>query len=170
MKRDFETVEIKSSLMDDLIIAQAVSSAHYNLAPSIPLWLKRGRDAGRVRTIVTYPLRLLLGVSSKRSVRTIVSQPSIHPGDPFGRTIAWLWERGDKRRVLLLVETYLGEHRSQSPYRNGDGNTLTLPDLVTGINWAIADMEQAERNHLRSFLMENIPLQYGEHPNSLARP
>src|SRR5258706_6168721 len=56
----------------------------------------------------------------------------LHPGDPFGRVLSWMWKE-DKGTALLLVSRLLGAF-----IRMGErGESVTLADVVDGLPFAV---------------------------------
>ncbi len=39
----------------------------------------------------------------------------LHPGDPFGKVLAWLWRSGRSQHAVVFVADYLSEMRNHSP-------------------------------------------------------
>ena len=98
------------------------------------------------------------------------SAPS-HPGDPLGRTVAWLWSINERDRCTHLVADYFAEMRMYNPCRQAEGNRLIWNDLKYGIGSAASialDSEQIDE--LLSYLDDQVPRFYGEAPKRLNTP
>ncbi|MQA16821.1 MAG: hypothetical protein GEV09_22605 [Pseudonocardiaceae bacterium] len=72
-------------------------------------------------------------------LHTVLRDPSnrtLHPGDGFGRVVAWVWERDRDEAVLLLADYLAGlrEHHE----RAGDlGPRVRLDEMLAGLQLAL---------------------------------
>lgn len=86
-----------------------------------------------------------------------------HPGDPFGKVVAWLWASGQPDRAAILVADYLAQMRVHNPNHPDDGHRLTWARLRAGLPLAIhpeqLDHDQVEE--MLAFLDEKVPSYYG---------
>lgn len=84
----------------------------------------------------------------------------IHPGDPMGKAIAWLWRSGQQARLDELVTTFI------LTLRNATTPRVRFADLLSGIPMAMpTDFPDTETRALLDFLQEAVPRGFGEHPD-----
>jgi hypothetical protein len=84
----------------------------------------------------------------------------IHPGDPMGKAIAWLWHSGQRARLDELVSLFI------TTLRDGTNPRVRLTDLLAGIPMALPmNFPTEEIPALLDFLREAVPRGYREHPD-----
>jgi hypothetical protein len=78
----------------------------------------------------------------------------LHPGDPFGQLIAWVWENHPDEAPHYVADL-LSELRYHRP---GADQTITLDDLLAGLQFAIApNMSGADADALTAALRAGVP-------------
>jgi hypothetical protein len=83
---------------------------------------------------------------------------AIHPGDPVGKVITWLW-RTNRNEAALRTADFLAQLREHSPSAN---STIHFEDLLAGLRFALPrDVEQSEADQLMDFLRAEVPGYYG---------
>jgi len=89
-----------------------------------------------------------------------------HPGDSFGRVVAWLWDTGNTAQMHLLVADLLGELRHHNPDAPEPGQRITLERLVAGIRLALP--YGAPEDAIATSLLRNVPGFFGS--DDISRP
>lgn len=91
-----------------------------------------------------------------------------HPGDPFGRTLGWLWTAGLHDECVQLVVDYLAEMRQHNPNAPQPGDRLTWESLQFGLRQALdPQVSPEETEALLEYLREQVPRLYGAAPKRL---
>lgn len=97
-----------------------------------------------------------------------------HPGDPFGRVLAWLWRSGHHHQAARLVADYLSEMREHNYHAPAAGTRLTWASLRRGIPVAIVPRDlpgdDAELEQMLTYLDEAVPGLYGASATELNTP
>lgn len=87
-----------------------------------------------------------------------------HPGDPFGRVFAWLWDL-DRDIATHLVADLLAEARRAA--KKGQ-DEVRFSDLLDGLHFALpthlAHHEQYAT--VRGYLEAEVPKRYGREPDA----
>lgn len=97
----------------------------------------------------------------------------VHPGDPFGQVVAWLWRTGRGPRAAQLVADYLAELRIHNPNHPAEGHRPTWSGLKYGIRMAINtpyELSRDDVDKLCAYLEANVPALYGTPLAELERP
>lgn len=103
-------------------------------------------------------------------------QPNVmmsHPGDSFGKVLAWLWRSGREQEAVTLVADLLAEMRQHNPYAPEPGGRLVWKDLAMGIRQAINapyDLSKDQVDDLLAHLEAKVPAFYGTTLAELSTP
>ena len=84
----------------------------------------------------------------------------IHPGDPMGKVIAWLWQSGQRARLEELASLFI------MALREGTNPRVRFADMLDGIPLALPDQfPEDEIPRLLDYLREAVPRGFREHPD-----
>lgn len=89
----------------------------------------------------------------------------IHPGDPVGKVIAWLWLSAQRPQLVSFVTTIIAQLRHWG--RDTPEPRLRLADLLDGIPMALPNgFPREEVEPLLDYLRDAVPLSFSDDPNS----
>lgn len=60
----------------------------------------------------------------------------LHPGDPFGRVLAWVWQLSPDRAMIQLAD-YLAELRVHGPGAGDLDPPIRLEEILRGLRFAL---------------------------------
>lgn len=84
-----------------------------------------------------------------------------HPGDPFGKVLAWLWTTGQEDHAASLVADLLAQARYHNPH--GVEPRLAFADLLDGIPMSLPNgTSQESADALVEHLREAVPKYFGD--------
>lgn len=83
----------------------------------------------------------------------------VHPGDPFGTVLAWLWST-DKDETALFVAEYLADLRVHDELAGEPGARIKLDDLLISLELALPD-DVDEPDAMVAWLCSRVPKYYG---------
>ncbi|MCP2323385.1 hypothetical protein HDA40_001892 [Hamadaea flava] len=91
---------------------------------------------------------------------------AVHPGDPFGTVVSWLWMHHPDELMAHLAD-YMDRLRSTSPHLEGwEGPRVALDDVLRGLPLAVpAGFTDDETTALISAMAGEIPKRLSEDPN-----
>lgn len=98
--------------------------------------------------------------SAELTLQGLIYSPgtAIHPGDPVGAIITWLWKTNPNHAALRTADL-LAQLRVHSPLAN---KAIELEDLLSGLRFALpGDLEESEADQLIAFLRTEVPGYYG---------
>src|SRR5262245_58226565 len=88
----------------------------------------------------------------------------VHPGDPFGTGLAWLWSQ-DRDEAAEFVAEYMALLRVHDELVPDDGPLVRLDDVLATLEMAMPDVFDADT--LIAYLCGRVPGFYGaSDPNS----
>ncbi|SDU76824.1 hypothetical protein [Jiangella alkaliphila] len=115
-------------------------------------------------------LPLLLGAHAEQTALFLIEEQGLddedraallHPGDPAGKVLAWLWRTGQHDTMTLYVADIVSYMRVKHA-RDGRPR-LRLADLLTGIPLALPhDLPDDEAEQLVRVLRERVPGLFGQ--------
>ncbi|RYF12301.1 MAG: hypothetical protein EOO40_01550 [Deltaproteobacteria bacterium] len=86
----------------------------------------------------------------------------VHPGDPFGKVVADLWQQ-DRQRACMFLADYMAEIRNHGRETIEDMPLSRILDGLTNLAWPNwASKEDAEE--LRRIAPEQVQAYYGDTP------
>ncbi len=86
----------------------------------------------------------------------------MHPGDPFGRVLAWVW-REDPDEAMLLLADYLAMLRDHNPWADIDP-PVRLDEVLGGLRLALPH-DFGEYDALVAKAHREVQGYYGADPN-----
>jgi hypothetical protein len=99
----------------------------------------------------------LIGGFVRDTARDLLDQHAegrvLHPGDPFGHVLAWLWATQPDDAVAVMADV-LAEIRYHA---RGADRTITLDELLSGVQFAIHDMPDHDADALVARLRADVP-------------
>lgn len=96
-----------------------------------------------------------------------------HPGDGFGRVLAWLWRTGQRDTAGMLTAGLLGQLRVHDPAAPDPGQRTTWTQLRRGIGVATSrrfDDDDTETDRMLAWLDQRVPGLYGAPLSELNTP
>lgn len=89
----------------------------------------------------------------------------VHPGDGFGRIMAWLWSQ-DRDRAMLLLADYLGELRQHQYLAAQITPPITLTEVLEGLPLAWPSTPSAEKDcaELADYARVQVPRYHATTP------
>jgi hypothetical protein len=88
----------------------------------------------------------------------------VHPGDPFGTVLAWLWSQ-DRDEAAEFVAEYMALLRVHDELVPADGALVRFDHLLASLEMAMPDGFEADS--LIAYLRSRVPRFYGaSDPNS----
>jgi hypothetical protein len=87
-----------------------------------------------------------------------------HPGDPFGKVFAWLWDSHRSIAISLFADLLAEAQRNAT----SEENTVRLDDLIRGLHHAMPDTYLShfrEYEKVAKVLREKIPEYFGGDTN-----
>lgn len=94
----------------------------------------------------------------QRDART--GQRLVHPGDSFGRVVAWVW-REDRARAVLLLADYLAELREHHRLAHQIDPPVTLDEVLWGLEMAWPPDAKADYAAVPDYVRDHIAAYYG---------
>lgn len=84
-----------------------------------------------------------------------------HPGDGFGRVLAWMWSR-DREEAMLFLAGYLADLREHHPLSDTVSPKVSLSELLTGL-WLAwpPDVPESVYDALVSYAKSHVASYYG---------
>lgn len=115
------------------------------------------RLTARSETILPTLLAHSASATATQMLSDLRSQSSAwyHPGDSFGRVMAWLWDTGQADQLNLLVADLLAELRHHNKAAPEPGQRITLETLVRGIRLALP--YGAPADDIAASLLSGVP-------------
>ena len=94
----------------------------------------------------------------KRSGSHQISANFLHPGDPMGDLIAWLW-RSDQPASAQSCAYWVSAYLAQLRFHGEDADSsITLESVLAGLVQALpASFGDSERDRLFDYLRNNVP-------------
>ena len=90
----------------------------------------------------------------------------VHPGDPFGTVLAWLWRDNPNEAVSLLGD-FVAQMRKWDELAHSQNPAVRLDDLLETLPLALpGDFTDAETEALISRARSELPTFFSSDPNS----
>lgn len=120
-------------------------------------------SAGIVPARVLRTLLVSTAVGQAELIRREVDGRSsrvVHPGDPVGRLLAWLWTSGQEDVAMRWLADLVAELRVHQP--NPVRPAITFDELLAGLAFAFPDdLEDRDRDALIDRARNDVPQYYG---------
>ncbi len=89
----------------------------------------------------------------------------IHPGDPVGKVVAWLWTSGQHWQMTDFVGSLMAQLRHHHP--DAPEPALRLADVLLGLPMALPhEFPDSEVEPLLATLREGVPRLFAKDPDS----
>lgn len=90
-----------------------------------------------------------------------------HPGDPFGRVVAWAWLT-DPDLAIGLIADFVAQARYHDELAPEPGKRLLLSDLLDGLPLTVRpkDLPEPEMKALVALAAERVPSHFGDDVNA----